>query len=260
MDSDDDWHSEEDIQSRGRSDDDDDEEVELGEDELQQYVQLAASFAPDLKKQNWKYSAFSERGKSFAGDGATWRNVRQDFKFEYNPSDDELFKQTKEGMTQAIEVSLRKLSKPDGADLSAIEALVAAFPPEVFFFFTEWLKANPTATEKEKNELETTTLQDMCAFLTCDIKMRILKCSKAILHEKVLPEDFRRFEKIKNLMSKADKPASKRNDHNRTDPYKLDPIMKKAFNELNQEWKKMGFVAKVTWVDPLRHEDDANKR
>jgi hypothetical protein len=25
--------------------------------------------------------------------------------------------------------------------------------------------------------------------------------------------------------------------------------MKKAFYELNQEWKKMGFVAKVTWVD-----------
>lgn len=188
MDNDDDWDSEEDIQSRGRSDDDE-EEDELGEDELQQYVQLAASFAPDLKKQNWKYSAFSDRGKSFAGDDATWRNVRQDFKFEYNPADDELFKQTKDGMTQATKVALKKLSKPDGADLSAIDAFVAAFPPEVLFFFTEWLKANPTATENDKKELETITLQDICSFLTFDIKMRIRKSSKAVLKEKVLPED-----------------------------------------------------------------------
>ena len=189
MDNDDDWDSEEDIQSRGRSDDDDEEEDELGEDELQQYVQLAASFAPDLKKQNWKYSAFSDRGKSFAGDDATWLNVRQDFKFEYNPADDELFKQTKDGMTQATKVALKKLSKPDGADLSAIDAFVAAFPPEVLFFFTEWLKANPTATENDKKELETITLQDICSFLTFDIKMRIRKSSKAVLKEKVLPED-----------------------------------------------------------------------
>lgn len=81
-----------------------DSEDEFDEDELDHFVDQVEGYAPELAKQNWRYCTFSERGALFAGFDTNVRTqqVRNDFELVYNPSDDELFKQTSEGMKHAL--------------------------------------------------------------------------------------------------------------------------------------------------------------
>jgi len=225
------------------SDSDSGEESDEGLGNLYEDVR---AFAPDLAKQNWTYSVYSARGGAFAGKGSNvrTRNVQQDFKLLYNPSDDELFKKTKAGVAHALAVVREILDKQNENDksISALEALVAVCPPEFFVQFAQWLK---TPTQSQQVELK-----DLCCYFHCDVLMRVAKSSIDHVEQSVTPDIFNRYKKVKSMMQKADKPSSTRKATNDgTDPFKFDPIMNNAVDSINRLFKRIGFVPKETSVD-----------
>jgi hypothetical protein len=132
-----------------------------------------------------------------------------------------------------------------------VQSFFAALPYQFLNIFSKWLKAG-SKTGTPNPTLPLITFGNMCVFVRCECKMKVLGIAESSLEQFGIPSDeAMQYKVIHGAMTKADKPAS----HHKViqggahlPACSFDPLIMDAFEACSKDWTKLCFVPGVTNV------------
>ena len=195
----------------------------------------------------WKYDAFTDRGSEFVGE-LKKSVAKQDKRFilKYNTIDRVLFDKAKTEFKRSltiIEADLKE--RTNSSTITPFTAFASVCPEEFFILFRTWLKHGDSKNTPF-------CFGEICEFWRCEIIMMSLELSAVSLRQKVSENEHKTYLKIKEIMSKADIPASTRKPEigvAALPPFSFDPIFDDMVSALNRLWSRLFFAPGCTWVD-----------
>ena len=193
---------------------------------------------------NWTYLVRSDRGGEAYSNLPKRKLPSGKFKLEINYADQMLLSDMKVEVPFTLSKIRSELHGSDqGQEIGPAEALCAEIPRRALEHFHGYLKSGLAS-----NEEASWSFQDIITFLRGEIRMRLYNCSALELCDfGFSTNDFTRFERVRKALTKADRPASERDDS--MPAYSFDPLIRKIIDSCNENWRDIHFVKGTSKLD-----------
>ena len=205
------------------------------------------------QKNDWTFESFSNRGSDYIGNQKSKIDpILESFKVGYNTIDTMLLSKALLEINQILSLVRKTIYLFDNKqNLSPFSCFAALVPDQLFLSFRQWI-IEGLGSKTFRDERYHFTLSEIVVFFRCEIIMMQSEISSNGLMGKISKDDFHIYKKIRDIITKADLPASSRKvDTNiaRLPAFSMDPIVINFIGILNRHWCTLFYVPTVTWVD-----------
>lgn len=213
---------------------------------LSEFISRRVEAETDNLQSGWTFQAHSKRGAEMHG-RLNSRTYKKEVKVGYDSVNNLLMEKMIVEVEHALNMVRKKLKLNKTDVIGAMTAFAGALPEDLLYVFHKWL------TDTESHEGQAVKFEDIVEFLRCEIVMRLYSVSANQLDQfGIACEEIESYEKVRKVMSVADKPASTKQHHiagATAVANTIDPLMKEAVRVVNTEWVKLFFVLGVSWMD-----------
>ena len=189
------------------------------------------------RKNDWTFESYSKHGCDYIGNQKSKTDASfESFKVGYNTMDTMLLSKALEEINQILSSVRKTIFLFDNHQhLSPFSCFAALCPDQLFLSFRQWI-IEGLGSKTFRDEKYHFTLSEVVVYFRCEIIMMESEISSIGLEKKISKDDFQIYKKIRNIITKADLPASSRKvdiNTKRHPSFSMDPLLLNFIGVLN---------------------------